>query len=57
VDGMGLSAVNKVATKLVFRLMLLKNAYSKEQFQQKPACASIFEASIFRKRTSVLRFQ
>jgi len=54
---MGLSAVNKVATKLVFRLMLLKNAYSKEQFQQKPACASIFEASIFRKRTSVLRFQ
>jgi hypothetical protein len=34
VDGMGLSTVNKILTKLTFRLMLLKNAYTKQQFQQ-----------------------
>jgi ubiquinone/menaquinone biosynthesis C-methylase UbiE len=34
VDGMGLNAVNKVLTKLVFRTFLLKTAYTKEQFQQ-----------------------
>jgi ubiquinone/menaquinone biosynthesis C-methylase UbiE len=34
VDGMGLGAVNKVLTKLAFRTMLLKSAYTKEQFQQ-----------------------
>jgi ubiquinone/menaquinone biosynthesis C-methylase UbiE len=34
VDGMGLTAVNKVITKLVFRTLLLKTAYTKEQFQQ-----------------------
>jgi len=31
---MGLSAVNKVLTKLAFRTMLLNNAYTREQFQQ-----------------------
>jgi acetolactate synthase small subunit len=46
VDGMGLSAVNKVATKLVFRLMLLKNAYSKEQFQQMLAQAGFRSVDI-----------
>jgi ubiquinone/menaquinone biosynthesis C-methylase UbiE len=34
VDGMGLSAVNRVLTKLAFRTMLLKSAYTREQFQQ-----------------------
>jgi ubiquinone/menaquinone biosynthesis C-methylase UbiE len=34
VDAMGLSTVNKVLTKLAFRLMLLKTAYTREQFQQ-----------------------
>lgn len=34
VDSMGLSAVNRLLTKLAFRTVLLKNAYTKEQFQQ-----------------------
>jgi ubiquinone/menaquinone biosynthesis C-methylase UbiE len=34
VDGMGLNAVNKVITKLVFRTFLLKTAYTEQQFQQ-----------------------
>jgi ubiquinone/menaquinone biosynthesis C-methylase UbiE len=34
VDGMRLSTVNRVLTRLAFRTMLLKSAYSKEQFQQ-----------------------
>ena len=34
VDAMGLSAVNRVLTKLAFRTMLLKSAYSKEQFER-----------------------
>jgi ubiquinone/menaquinone biosynthesis C-methylase UbiE len=34
VDGMGLSTVNRVLTKLAFRTMLLKSAYTREQFQQ-----------------------
>jgi ubiquinone/menaquinone biosynthesis C-methylase UbiE len=34
VDGMGLNAVNKVITKLVFRTFLIKTAYTKQQFQQ-----------------------
>jgi ubiquinone/menaquinone biosynthesis C-methylase UbiE len=34
VEGMGLSAVNKVLTKLAFRTMLLKNAYTRDQFQR-----------------------
>jgi len=33
VEGMGLGAVNKVITKLAFRTMLLKSAYTKPQFQ------------------------
>jgi ubiquinone/menaquinone biosynthesis C-methylase UbiE len=39
VDGMGLNAVNKVITKLVFRTFLLKTAYTKQQFQQMLALA------------------
>jgi len=33
VDGMGLSPFNRLMTKLAFRTMLLKSAYTKEQFQ------------------------
>jgi ubiquinone/menaquinone biosynthesis C-methylase UbiE len=33
VDEMGLSTVNRVLTKLAFRTMLLKSAYTREQFQ------------------------
>ena len=34
VDGMGLSRFNRTLTKLAFRTMLLKSAYTREQFQQ-----------------------
>jgi len=34
VDTMDLNFVNKLLTKLAFRTMLLKNAYTREQFQQ-----------------------
>jgi ubiquinone/menaquinone biosynthesis C-methylase UbiE len=34
VNGMGLNAVNKAITKLVFRTFLLRTAYTKQQFQQ-----------------------
>jgi ubiquinone/menaquinone biosynthesis C-methylase UbiE len=33
VEGMGLNAINKILTKLTFRTMLLKSAYTKEQFR------------------------
>jgi ubiquinone/menaquinone biosynthesis C-methylase UbiE len=33
-DGMGLSTINRMLTKLVFKTMLLKRAYTKEQFQE-----------------------
>lgn len=31
---MGLNSVNGVLTKLAFRTMLLKNAYTRDQFEQ-----------------------
>jgi hypothetical protein len=31
---MGLSTINRMLTKLVFKTMLLKRAYTKEQFQE-----------------------
>jgi ubiquinone/menaquinone biosynthesis C-methylase UbiE len=34
VDGMGLSMFNRILTKLAFKTMLLKRAYTKQQFQQ-----------------------
>lgn len=34
VDGMGLTVMNKLLTKLAFKVMLLKRAYTKEQFEQ-----------------------
>lgn len=33
VDGMGLNPINRILTKLTFRTMLLKSAYTKQQFQ------------------------
>ncbi|HTC34947.1 MAG TPA: class I SAM-dependent methyltransferase [Bryobacteraceae bacterium] len=33
VEGMGLNPVNKVLTKLAFRTMLLKSAYTRQQFE------------------------
>jgi len=40
VEGMGLGAVNKVLTKLAFRTMLLKSAYTRQQFQHMLAQAN-----------------
>jgi ubiquinone/menaquinone biosynthesis C-methylase UbiE len=40
VDRMGLSAVDRVVTKLIFKLSLVKAAYTKQQFQQVLAQAS-----------------
>jgi hypothetical protein len=37
---MRLSMVNKVVTKLTFRFMLLKSAYTREQFEEMLAQAS-----------------
>jgi ubiquinone/menaquinone biosynthesis C-methylase UbiE len=34
VDRMGLSPFNRIMTKLAFKVMLLKSAYTKDQFQQ-----------------------
>jgi len=46
VDGMGLGAVNKVITKLAFRTMLLKSAYTKPQFQYMLAQANFRSVDI-----------
>jgi ubiquinone/menaquinone biosynthesis C-methylase UbiE len=34
IDAMGLSTVNRILTRLVFKTMLLKRAYTREQFRQ-----------------------
>jgi ubiquinone/menaquinone biosynthesis C-methylase UbiE len=46
VDGMGLSAVNRMVTKLTFRLILLKTAYTRGQFEQMLAQANFRSADI-----------
>jgi ubiquinone/menaquinone biosynthesis C-methylase UbiE len=46
VDGMGLSAVNRILTKLAFRLMLLNNAYTRQQFEQMLAQAGFGSVDI-----------
>jgi ubiquinone/menaquinone biosynthesis C-methylase UbiE len=46
VDGMGLSTLNRVLTKLAFRTMLLKSAYTREQFQQMLAQTEISNVEI-----------
>jgi len=40
VDAMGLNPVDKVVTKLIFRFSLVKNAYTREQFETMLAQAS-----------------
>jgi ubiquinone/menaquinone biosynthesis C-methylase UbiE len=46
VEGMGLGAVNKVLTKLAFRTMLLKSAYTRQQFQHMLAQANFRSVDI-----------
>ena len=46
VEGMGLNVFNKILTKLAFRTMLLKSAYTREQFQQMLAQANFRHADI-----------
>ncbi|MGA2881230.1 MAG: class I SAM-dependent methyltransferase [Bryobacteraceae bacterium] len=46
VEGMGLGAVNKVLTKLAFRTMLLKSAYTRQQFQHMLAEANFRSVEI-----------
>lgn len=46
VDGMKLSAFQRMVTKFTFRTMLLKSAYTKEQFQQMLAQAAFSRIDI-----------
>jgi ubiquinone/menaquinone biosynthesis C-methylase UbiE len=46
VEGMGLNPINKILTKLTFRTMLLKSAYTKEQFRYMLAQANFRSADI-----------
>lgn len=46
VEGMGLGPVNKVLTKLAFRTMLRKSAYTRPQFQQMLAQANFRSVDI-----------
>jgi len=46
VDGLGLSPVNRIVTKLVFKFMLIKSAYTREQFQQMLAQADFSHVDI-----------
>jgi ubiquinone/menaquinone biosynthesis C-methylase UbiE len=46
VDGMGLSPINKIVTKLTFRTFLLKTAYTKAQFQYMLAQANFRSVDI-----------
>ncbi len=46
VDGMGLSTMNRILTKLAFKTMLIKSAYTKEEFQQMLAQAQFSSVDI-----------
>ena len=46
VDGMGLGPINKMLTKLTFRTMLLKSAYTRAQFQHMLAQANFRSVDI-----------
>jgi ubiquinone/menaquinone biosynthesis C-methylase UbiE len=46
VDGMGLSTFNRILTKLAFKTMLLKSAYTKEEFEQMLSKAQFSNADI-----------
>ncbi len=46
VDGLGLSRISRMMTKLVFRYFLIKSAYTREQFQQMLAQANFSRVHI-----------
>jgi ubiquinone/menaquinone biosynthesis C-methylase UbiE len=46
VNAMNLNAVNRLATRLTFRFMLLKSAYTREQFQRMLATANFSRVDI-----------
>ena len=46
VDGMGLSWFNGILTKLVFKTMLIKNAYTRQEFEEMIWEASFSEVEI-----------
>jgi ubiquinone/menaquinone biosynthesis C-methylase UbiE len=46
VDGMGLSTLNRILTKMAFKTMLLKRAYTKPQFEQMLAQAEFAKVEI-----------
>jgi len=46
VDGMGLNPINKILTKLTFRTMLLKSAYTRQQFEHMLAQANFRSVDI-----------
>ncbi len=46
VDGMGLSTMNRILTKLAFKTMLIKSAYTKQEFQRMLAQAQFSSVDI-----------
>lgn len=46
VDGMGLSAMNRILTKMAFKGTLIKSAYTREEFQQMLAQANFSSVDI-----------
>ena len=46
VDGMGLSTMKRILTKLAFKTMLIKSAYTKQEFQQMLAQAQFSKTCI-----------
>jgi hypothetical protein len=46
VEGLGLNAIDKIMTKLVFRYSLIKTAYTREQFKRMLAQATFRSADI-----------
>jgi ubiquinone/menaquinone biosynthesis C-methylase UbiE len=46
VDGLGLSRINRMMTKLVFKFMLIKSAYTREQFEHMLAEANFSRVDI-----------
>jgi ubiquinone/menaquinone biosynthesis C-methylase UbiE len=46
VDAMGLSWFNRIMTRLAFKTMLIKSAYTKEEFQQMLAQANFSSVEI-----------
>ena len=53
VDGMGLSTMNKILTKLAFKTMLIKSAYTRREFEQMLAQAQFSETGIEESETGL----